>query len=164
MIFVIDGEPKSTEYVAKQIHLVWVTNASKKSFDLIKKYIKQEHHDRLVKRTYLYCEASVIRVIFNTKVRDSRYQELLHEFETLLFANLSTSDFSLKGQLLKSAISDLDQIFLEKSPFSWCREWFRNVGHSETNPAVLTLLFQFLALDTNSLGQLIQDIGPPCKQ
>ena len=166
MIYVIAEEARSASYVAQQFHIVWVKDASAEFFNPRQLHIPATYHSAFAKRIYLYCEASALRVLLTENLRDSRYEELLQEFEKLLFGPEPTTKALAKLHLIKSAMGNLERLINEGADhsLSWCREWFQNIGYDETNPAVLVTFAQLLALNTKSLRDAISDIGPPVKR
>jgi hypothetical protein len=112
-------------------------------------------------KIFLYCQAAVLRVLLIERQKNDGYEELLREFEKLIFPPKPTADGMTKLEAVKSAMKELDELFSEKKELSWCMKWFRGIGHEETNPAILALFAQLIGLNTRSIRQLVNEIGPP---
>jgi hypothetical protein len=109
----------------------------------------------------LYCEAGVLRVLLTQNEQDSNYNDLVQEFEKLIFPHGPTSEGMTKLKAVKSAMIDLDRLIVEKNgELSWALNWFAGIGHDETNPATLVMLVRLIALNTESLRDCIREIGP----
>ncbi len=161
LMFNIGGQPRPASYVAGQIHIVWVRDASTEFFNPNELHIPAKYHRCFAEKIFLYCEASALRVLLTEKQRDTWYEELVREFENLLFGVVPTAEAAAKLSEIKSAMGDLDKLIHGEARLSWCRQWLKTIGHDETNPGALGTLAQLLALNTNSLRDAIRDIGPP---
>jgi hypothetical protein len=160
-MLVLNGTPRPASYVAAQIYQVWVVDAAKalvESFFDKTRFLPASLRDRFASKIRLYCEASVLRVLLAEQQNNPRFESLVVEFEKLIFPPTPTSEGMTKLEDTKQAMLNLDRLVSEKKEFSWARNWFVGIGHDETNPGVLMMFVQLLALDTKSLRELMYDI------
>ena len=157
-MFNVGDTERSASYVARQIHASWVDNAAKAIFDRKSLHLPEDKKHIFYLKIYLYCEASVLRVLLTERHDDDRYEELLREFDKLIFPTGRTVE---KLEALKLAVKDLDALFTEKKELSWCRNWFQSIGYDETNPEGLFVFGQIIGLNTSSLREMLHEIVPP---
>jgi hypothetical protein len=158
-MFKTDGVERPASYVAKQIHTIWVAENFFRPEAL---HLPTSKRDLFIQKIYVFCEASVLRVLLTELQNNGAYEELLQEFERLVFPSSPSPAAVAKLAAAKSAMVELDKLFGEQRQLSWCRDWFRAIGHDETNPEALATFARLLAEHTNSLRRLIHDLGPPC--
>lgn len=159
--FLVGGVSRPAAYVADQIHLVWVEDATKDFFRPTDVGVPRSLQEKFSAKAYLYCEAAALRVLLTLSESNTDYQELVHEFENLIFPPASTSDTITKVEAVKSAMSSLQQFFDEKKELSWCQHWLQGIGHNEDNPGRLMKLAYLFGRNTQSLRELLKEIGPP---
>jgi hypothetical protein len=160
-MFNVGGVPQSASYVARQIYLVSVEDAPKETLKHFRSRIPDDKHDLFLWKLYLYCEAAALRILLTENEKDPRYDELVREFEKLVFPCGASQEGASKLEAIKFAMKELDRLFSEKKELSWSRRWFNEIGHDETNPAALSMFALFIMEDTTSLRELIHEIGPP---
>jgi hypothetical protein len=135
---------KPIDHYAKLIHESFVENAFKNFFDQNKLYVPPEHHLAFKRRIYLYCEAITLYTLFCESQYDSKYEELLHEYEKIIFPPEPTAEALEKLENIKSAMGDFATLIEEEKKLSWCGAWYQAFGYNETNPiALMTLLAAF---------------------
>jgi hypothetical protein len=159
--FNVDGVTTSASDVARQIHVVWVRDAANEFFNPKDLHLPEDKTNRFFQKIYLHCEAAVLRVLLTETQNNVRYEELLREFESLIFPPKQTAEGVAKLETLKSAMKEINALFTERKELSWCRNWFQSIGHDETNPATLYTFARLIGLNTNSLRKMLSEIGPP---
>lgn len=161
-MFNVDGIPRDSTYVARQIYLVWVEQAAKEFFNPNDLHLPKDRKHPFFLKIYLYCEAAALRVLITERQGDDRYEELLKEFQRLVVPSKPTAEGLAKLEALKLAANELNALFTEKNKeLSWSRNWFQGIGHNETNPATLAAFAALIGINTRSLREMIHEIGPP---
>jgi hypothetical protein len=143
------------------MHCIWVETAAKEFFNPNDLHLPKDNKDLFFQKISLHCEAAVLRVLLAERRNDDRYEELLNEFERLIFPPKQTIEGMAKLESLRLSINEINALFVEKKEFSWCRQWLQGIGHDETNPATLAIFSQLISLNTRSIREMIHEIGPP---
>ena len=105
-----------------------------------------------------------MRVLQTEKERNKGYAGLIQEFERIVVQSTTMYERATKREVTNSAILFLEQlIFEEEKRLSLARDWFASSGYDETNPATLLGFVRFIGSDTQSLRELIRELGPPAK-
>ena len=156
------GEDRHTaEYVAKQIHLLWVEGNSREDFAKLQEKLPFKHHKSFADRCRLYCEATALLVVLEFREKDERYEELLTELERTIFPPKMNKEAVEKLALIKEAIVDLDHLLSDSKELTWAMEWFHKMGCDQVSPPRLTFLSATLKMNASSLIKMLTDFGPP---
>jgi hypothetical protein len=139
MMFHVDGVARPASYIAQQLYLVFVRDHAKGLFDPTRLHIPEDKRELFFRKISFYCEAAVLRVLLTERATDGRYEELVQEWEKLIFLSQPSDQVAEKVEAIKAVMIELGELFTEEKPFSWCRRWWEDVGHDETNPALLAL-------------------------
>lgn len=73
-MFNVGGVTRPASYVAKQIHLVWVEQATKEFFNPNDLHLPKDKEHSFGLKIYLYCEAAALRVLITERQNDDRYE------------------------------------------------------------------------------------------
>jgi len=90
----------------------------------------------------LYREAMILMQLGSESESQTKFKEVLVAYERLIFDSVPSPRSLEKLNALKKAMSNLDRLLHpegQSQEFTWAREWLREVGHEEYNPARLTL-------------------------
>jgi hypothetical protein len=164
MPFTIDGISRPASEVAQQVHYFCVVRATQSLFDPNTLQIPNDKRDAFYSRILLYCEASALRIILAKRMCNPRYDELLREFEGIIFTQEPTEGGDLKVRAIRSAVNELDALFMRKNELAWCRRWFQAIGINQTNPNVSMLFARLLAINSTHTRKALIQVGPPTDQ
>jgi hypothetical protein len=163
-----DGREMSAHDIAKNICLYLIKDEPKEIFNRIWKYIgnkipveqQAKFETDFLNKMQLYSEAAALRVFITAKNSDKRYEQLLHEFEKIIFTHGATTTEGVeKLKSMKAAMADI-QNQVDNTQLTWARNWFMSIGHDETNPATLMMFIQLFAVNTNQIRQFLQENRP----
>jgi hypothetical protein len=161
-----DGTVLPAHEVALGIYLLML-NEPQQILDRMWKFIepnipsdrRAQFEANFLERMQLYSEAATLRVLIKTKDNDKRYEPLLLEFENYLFPREPTDEAQKKLDELRSAMADI-QTHSTNPKLVWAHDWLLQLGHDETNPAVLTAFIQMFAAETQRLRKLLKETIP----
>jgi hypothetical protein len=166
--FTLDGRVLSAQDVALNIYLAFVKDEPNEACDKLWKFIEPklpaDRHARFQADFFgkmkLYYEADTLRYLIAASRKDSRYEQILDEFEKIIFPHPATNDFAEKLANVRAAMADIQSHLDEQRLFPWALQWFAKIGHDETNPATFMALIQLFADNCEWLRKLLQRIRP----
>src|SRR5262249_527688 len=164
-MFVVDGIPRPAAYVATLIYQIWVEDTANyfvdRLFDRQTQFLPPNVQRPFENKIRLYCESSVLRILLMKQQVNPRFENLVKEFERLIFPPTPTPEGMTKPEAVKSAMLALHRLPSERKELSWARTWLADIGHNETNPATLALLVTLMTMDMGALRELLDEISHP---
>lgn len=127
--------PDAAAQVARSLFEGWVQKdqAPPLSQDMLPQSIWEPYQ----RKWRLYREAIVLMVLLDRKQKDSRYSELIKEYERLIYPNSqATAECLAKTSALKAAMRDTSKLIFDGKgkEFAWAKEWFEELGGLPSNP------------------------------
>ncbi len=110
-------------------------------------HLPESIYETFRERIFLYREALVLMTLVTQSQADPLFLPTLREYERILFQD-GPEEAIRSGRLsaIKNAMEELTDLLLKprSDPYlSWCRRWFAEIGHDESNPITLMLFLTF---------------------
>lgn len=108
--------------------------------------VPEELLARFDEKIELYNEALVLMVLASESQIHAGFERVLQAYEAIIFGVSPMASGFDKAITIRSAMNDLNTLLgngAARRELSWSMAWFEEVGHRETNPAVLSLFAAF---------------------
>lgn len=165
-----DGAILTAEDFAKKIYISFVKDEPEQILFRLGKLIgtkispdkRAEFDAKFLAKLHLYCEASALRILLTANKPENRYEQLLEEFEKIIFPYPPNSEGIKKLAAIRAAMIDLQRMI--DTPhyrhFSWARDWLLEIGCDETNPEALYLFGALFAPTIKNISQIVGKSEP----
>jgi hypothetical protein len=130
------------EEVAKSLYETFVQERSGEGFPEESGSVTRELRPKFYERVDLYREALLLLALITESKSRTEFKQVLQSCEGCVFGSTPTDAGIQKLDVIRAAMADLTRLL--KPPgrpreFTWAMEWFRAIGHTETNPVCLAL-------------------------
>jgi len=165
-----NGAIITAEDFAKKIYIDFVKDEPKEILFRLGKFVgtkispdnRAEFDVKFLAKMHLYCEASALRILLTANEPEKRYEQLLQEFEKIIFPDPPNSEGIKKLIAIKAAMSELQKMIdaPRYKQFSWARNWLLEIGCDETSSESLFLFGALFAPTMNSIRRMVEKSEP----
>jgi hypothetical protein len=109
-------------------------------------HLPEAVHGRFREKVFLYREANILLALLSRAREDKLFEPPLREYEHIVFPQSpDTPTGAARLRAMRAAMQDLCALMdpSDTRKLTWGRKWLADIGHDETNPATLLLLFTF---------------------